>query len=141
MNALGAAWVAKRLKCDLPVVMEEIRGCADSAVDRANELLSTPRNDFPFTLEGDFRKFKVSGWPIGPNVDSSNFRTASFNMDTKAGRIVVKTVEGSPDFRVFQKWNVKEEKCSLYVEIEGEQTAEYTADQIAQLALERVLFV
>ena len=140
MSAPAAAWVAKRLKCDLPVAMEEVRGCAQSAVDRANELLAEPRNDFPFTLERSTNSFKVSGWPIRP-VTPDNFRSVCFDMNIKAGRIAVETVEGSPDFRVFQRWNVKEEKCSLYVEMEGEQTAEYTADQIVQLALERLFFV
>ena len=141
MSGNGAAWGAKRFKCSLPVAMAEIRECVDSAIERANELMSERRAQFAFALEGDSKAFKVSGWPLGPTVHQDNFKVVCFEMDADTGRILVKTVAGCPDFRVSQRWSVKDEKCSIYAEIDGEEPCEYTADQIAQLALERLFFI
>ena len=121
--------------------MDDIYECAGRAVAGANQLIAEPRNQFPFELKRTGHKFEVSGWPIGPTVTEETYRVVCFDMDAGNGRILVKAVEGAKDFRVFQRWNVKDEKCSIYVETDGEEPCDYTADQIAQLALELLFFV
>lgn len=128
--ATAAGWLMERRKCTLDMAFTDLRDYARCYVDEANTMLEDWERKFPFALHeraGPITKFVVSGFPFGTKEPEDKVEVVySLHRDK---------IEITPDLTVTQRWNPRTGTCAL--RFEGE---EWTAEQISQIALDRLFF-
>ena len=85
---------------------------------------------FPYTLElgnGPVRRFVVSGFPFGATKPVDRVEIGVTLYDDR--------IEIMPDLTVTQRWDTRTDTCLLQCKNE-----EWTAEQISQMALDRLFF-
>ena len=136
-----AEWVAKRYNSSLSQLMQAIYGRAKMAVEAAEQLSDNLGIERSFGIDNPPGDFQVWGQPFSlPPRKKQELLRLEFKVAGSGREIQVVTDAGEPKLSILPRWNVKEERVVLFVEMAGRESCGYTVDQIVQLALEPLFF-
>ena len=129
------------------LIFHEIRDKVKSDIDKANEIFNQERKKCPFYIKPENGPevrngyFSANGFPIGEQFNPNADIPYKVNFALEDNKINITTMLNKKTFCITKKWDVFQEECLLYINIDEEENSRgCTIEQISQLALEPLFF-